>query len=121
MHNDINGEECTFIRQKNPINLGTLVFLKKSNDEEEEMMYRESRKEEIRSYIQEIQREKEERIKCLENYKLQMANAEDVKKFRDNEIKYVYLENFIKMLNDRERKLTNELQDRIEYDTVCTS
>lgn len=101
--------------------LGTLTFLKKSGNEEENAKYREERKDEIRHHIEELERDREEKVRCLENYREQMTNADNIESFRKSEIKYVYLEKCIKRLEERAIKLSNELSDVIEKSNVCIS
>lgn len=121
MHGDDNSRECVFLRQRSPFMLGTLTFLKKSDNEEENAKYREERKDEIRHHIEELERDREEKVRCLENYREQMTNADSIESFRKSEIKYVYLEKCIKRLEERAIKLSNELSDVIEKSDVCIS
>ncbi len=121
MHSDDNSRECIVLRQLNPFMLGTLTFLKKSDNEEENAKYLEERKDEILHHIEELERDREEKVRCLENYREQMTNADSIESFRKSEIKYVYLEKCIKRLEERAMKLSNELSDVIEKSDVCIS
>ena len=131
MHNDSRGDECKLydqntVRQRHrPWNFSTIVFLNgndNSVDDNERMeRYYRQREYDLRMYIKEIQYERQKRIDCMNTYHQQMLNTSNEESFRNCEIKYIYLEKFIDNLNERERKLSNELNDIIKKNTMCTS